>query len=139
MVRKTRSFSGTGVQPPLYPFAIECLYLLSSCESDSSVVSVLALPTASSLSTELSLLGTRSVAFSCAPWSSRIAPESAQLFQLGKTLHLSPCAVEGNEGFGAPVPTPIPVKELRNAKGVCCSFALFFLPGKYQAEQVKWN
>lgn len=77
MVWKTRSFPGTGVQPPLYPFAIECLYPLSRCESDRSEVSVLALPTGSSLGTELLLFGTRSVALFCAPWSSRVAPESA--------------------------------------------------------------
>lgn len=89
-------------------------------------------------SLKLSLLWTRLVALSCALWSSRIASEGAQLFQLEKTPHLSPCAVSGNEGFEAPLISPIPVKELRNAKGVCSS-SLFVLPGKYQAEQMKWN
>lgn len=137
VVWKTRSFPGTGVQPSLYPLSLNVCTPWSRCESDSSEVSVLALPIVSSPGTELSSLGTRSVALSCAPWSSRVAPEGAKLFQLGKTPHLSPCAVGGNEGFEASL--PIPVKELRNAKGVCCSFAVFVLPGKYQAEQVKWN
>lgn len=113
------------------------MYPLSRCESDRSELSVLALPTVSSLGTELLSLETRSVALFHAPWSSRIAPESAQLFQMGKTPHLSPCAVGGNEGFEASLPSPIPVKELWSARGVCCSFAVFVLPGKYQAEQVK--
>lgn len=89
------------------------------------------------LALELLSLGIRSVALFHAPWSSRIAPESAQLFQMGKTPHLSPCAVGGNESFEASLPSPIPVKELWSARGVCCSFAVFVLPGKYQAEQVK--
>lgn len=88
------------------------------CESDSSEVSVLALSSVSSPGTELSSLGTKSVALSCAPWSSRIAPEGAQLIQLRKTPHLSPCAVGENEGFEAPLPSPISVKELKNANGV---------------------
>lgn len=76
------------VQPPLYPFAIECLYSPEQVRECwllllSSYVSVLSLHFASFLGIELSSPAWDKVSLLPplfgAPWSSRLAPEGAQL------------------------------------------------------------